>query len=54
MNGFGSSIATVIGLFVTVAIVAVIVGKNAQTANVIKSAGSSLAAIIGAAVKPVS
>lgn len=45
------AIATgVIGL----AIVAVIVGKNAQTSNVITSGGNAFASIIKAAVGPVS
>jgi hypothetical protein len=46
----GILIATAI---VGLAMVAVLVGKNAQTSSVIKSAGDALAADIGAAVKPV-
>lgn len=47
----------VIGVLVAivgVAIVAVIVSKNAQTSTVIKSAGTAFAQVIGAAVGPVS
>lgn len=46
----GGIIAALIGL----AIVAVIVGKNAQTGSVIQQAGSALSGVIGAAVQPVS
>lgn len=45
-----SIIVSVIGL----AIVAVLVSRNAQTANVIGASGSSLAGVIKAAVSPVS
>ena len=44
-----SVIAGVIGL----AIVAVVVSKQAQTPAVLSSAGSALAGVIGAAVSPV-
>jgi hypothetical protein len=44
-----STLALVIGL----AIVAVLVSKGAQTPDVLKSAGSALSAVIGAAVSPV-
>jgi PRD1 phage membrane DNA delivery len=46
----GAIVAAVIGL----AIVSVIVGKNAQTAGVIQAGGSALSSVIGAAVAPVS
>ena len=46
----GGVIAALIGL----AIVAVIVGKNAQTGSVLTSAGTALSGVIGAAVAPVS
>lgn len=42
--------AGVIGL----AIIAVLVSKNAQTGSVLTSAGSALSSVIGAAVSPVS
>jgi PRD1 phage membrane DNA delivery len=48
--GFVAVIASVIGL----AIVAVLVSKNAQTPAVLTGAGSALAGVIGAAVGPVS
>jgi hypothetical protein len=54
MNNFGASIATVIGLFVGLALAAVLVSKNAQTGQVITSFGTAVSNIIGAAVKPVS
>jgi hypothetical protein len=54
MGNFGASIATVIGLFVGLALTAVLVSKNANTSSVITSAGTAISNIIGAAVKPVS
>jgi hypothetical protein len=53
-SGFGASLAAVIGLFVGVSIVATLVSKNANTANVIQSAGSALSAVLKAATAPVS
>jgi hypothetical protein len=47
--GIIAAIAGVIGL----AIVAVIVSKNAQTPQVVQAGGSALASVIGAAVQPV-
>ena len=47
-------IAGIIAALIGLAIVAVIVGKNAQTSGVIQSAGSALSGVIGAAVAPVS
>ena len=49
-----NKIIGVLVAIVGVAIVAVIVSKNAQTPQVIKSAGGAFAQIIGAAVGPVS
>jgi PRD1 phage membrane DNA delivery len=46
----GTTAAAVIGL----AIVAVLVSKNAQTGSVISSAGTAFSSVIGAAVSPVS
>lgn len=39
---------------ITIAIIATIVSKNADTSNVIKSAGSALSGVVKAAVSPVS
>lgn len=50
IHAIGAIVAAIIGL----AIVAVIVSKNAQSATVITSAGSSLSSVIQAAVSPVS
>lgn len=52
-SGFGASLATVIGLFVGVSIVATLVSKNANTATVIQSAGNALSAVLKAATAPV-
>lgn len=54
MNQIGPGIITVIGGIIGLAIIAVLVSRNAQTGNVLTAAGQSLAGIIGAAVQPVS
>lgn len=50
LQTIGAIVAAVIGL----AIVAVLVSKNAQTGTVLTSAGTALSGVIGAAVSPVS
>jgi hypothetical protein len=50
VQAIGAIVAAVIGL----AIVAVIVSKNAQTPSVISAASSGLSSVIQAAVSPVS
>ena len=52
--GPGAIIAATLGGVFTVAIIALIVSKNAQTGSVLTSGGSALAAVINAAVSPVS
>jgi hypothetical protein len=47
------TLAAIVGGIFTVAIVAVIVSRNAQTSGVISSAGSALSSVIQAAVAPV-
>ena len=54
MSSIGPGIVAVIAGVITLAIVAVIVSKNAQTPQVLQGGGSALASIIGAAVQPVS
>lgn len=49
-----SMISGIITAVIGLAIVAVIVSKKADTANVLGAGGSSLANVIGAAVSPVS
>jgi PRD1 phage membrane DNA delivery len=49
-----ATIVAIITALVGLAVVAVIVGKNAQTSNVVTSAGQALSGVIGAAVAPVS
>lgn len=53
MKDFGAGVIEIITSIVTVAIVAVLVSRNAQTSNVIKSAGEALSSLIGEAVSPV-
>lgn len=48
-----AGVVTVITAIVGVAIIAVLVSRNAQTGSVITSGGQALAASIGAAVSPV-
>lgn len=54
MGNFAPAVVGVIAAVIGLAIVAVVVSKNAQTSTVIQSAGSALSSIIGAAVSPVS
>jgi hypothetical protein len=53
MEHFTGPIVAVITGIVGLAIVAVIVSRNAQTPAVLQSGGSALASVIGAAVAPV-
>jgi hypothetical protein len=53
MDKIGGGILAIVSAVVGLAIVAVIVSRNAQTPTVISSAGSALANVIGAAVSPV-
>lgn len=48
-----SSVTTVAVAIVGIAVLAVLVSGQAQTSNVIKSAGSAFAGAVGAAVSPV-
>lgn len=54
MNNIGGSVVAVIAAIIGLAIVAVIVSRNAQTPQVLKSAGDALSGVIRAAVAPVS
>lgn len=49
-----SEIMVLLSIVISLAIVAVLVGKNAKTADVLKEGGSAFADIIKAAVSPVS
>jgi hypothetical protein len=51
---FGGVLLTGLGLIVGLAIVSVVLSKNAQTPAVFQAGGSALGTIIGAAVAPVS
>lgn len=53
MNSLWSGIVTIAVAIIGVAIVAVIVSKNAQTPQVLQAAGQALSTGIGAAVSPV-
>jgi hypothetical protein len=53
MGNVAPAVVAVITGIIGLAIIAVVVGTNAQTSNVIGSAGTALSKIIGAAVAPV-
>ena len=53
MSNIGPGFLAVIFGVITLAMLAVIVSKNANTQNVLTGAGSALSAVIGAAVAPV-
>lgn len=53
MGGAMEKITTIAVAIVGVAILAVLVSKNANTANVIKAAGSAFGGALGVAVSPV-
>ena len=53
LDKIGSGIVAIVTGLIGVAIVAVIVSRNAQTPTVIGASGSALAQVIGAAVSPV-
>jgi hypothetical protein len=53
MNQVGSALVALVTAFIGLAIVAVIVSKNAQTPTVISSTATGLAKVIQAAVTPV-
>jgi hypothetical protein len=54
MNNLWSGIVTILVAIVGFAILATLVSKNANTSNVIKSAGSAFSSAIRAATGPVS
>lgn len=54
MDKYATDVVTVLTAIVGVAILAVLVGKNSQTAAVIKSAASGFASALTAAEGPVS
>lgn len=53
MDKFGQLIMAVFGGIITLAIVAVVVSRKAQTPAVIQAASSALANVVGAAVNPI-
>lgn len=53
MSGIGAGIVAIVAGIIGLAIVAVVVGRNAQTPAVLTSGGTALSNIIAAAVSPV-
>jgi PRD1 phage membrane DNA delivery len=51
---FGDSIITILTAIVGLAVIAVLVGKNAQTGSVLTAGGNAFSSVIKAAVAPVS
>lgn len=54
MERFGNGLIAIVAGVIGLAVVAVIVSRNAQTPTVLTSAGSALSSVINAAVQPVS
>lgn len=54
MNGIGEAIASIAAAIIGLAIISVIVSKNANTSGVLQAGGSALGGLIQAAVSPVS
>lgn len=53
MNSLGQEVATIATAIIGVAILAVLVSKNANTAGVINSAGRSFSGALATAISPV-
>lgn len=53
MSHFGEQIVTILTAIVGVAIIAVLVSRNSQTANVIAAGGNAFSQALGVAVSPV-
>jgi len=53
MNNAGQQFAAIAVAIIGVAIIAVLVSRNAQTAGVIQAAGSAFSGILGTALGPV-
>lgn len=53
MNNAVSATLAIVGGIITLAIVSVLVSRNAQTPQVFSAAGGALSNVIGAAVSPV-
>jgi PRD1 phage membrane DNA delivery len=53
MNNIGPAFLAVFAGIITLAMLAVIVSRNAQSASLVNAGGAALAKIIGAAVAPV-
>lgn len=52
MDNLGAALLAIFGGIITLAIVSVVVSRNARSADAIHAAGSALANVVGAAVKP--
>lgn len=52
-DAIGSALVSVIMAIIGVAIIAVLVSKSAQTANVVSAGGTALSGVLGAALSPV-
>jgi PRD1 phage membrane DNA delivery len=52
-DAIGSALVSIIMAIIGVAIIAVLVSKSAQTANVVSAGGTALSNVLGAALSPV-
>lgn len=52
-DAIGSALVSIIMAVIGVAIIAVLVSKSAQTANVVSAGGTALSNVLGAALSPV-
>lgn len=53
MNGITAAALSILGAVIGLAVVSVLVSKNAQTSSVVTATGTALSGVIGAAVNPV-
>ena len=53
MSGIGAGVVAIVAGIIGLAIVAVVVSKNANTGTILTSGGTALSSIITAAVSPV-
>jgi PRD1 phage membrane DNA delivery len=52
-DAIGSALVSIVMAVIGVAIIAVLVSKSAQTANVVSAGGTALSNVLGAALSPV-
>lgn len=53
LDSVGTAVVSILMAVIGVAIIAVLVSSNAQTANVLKAGGNAFSGILGSALSPV-